>query len=287
MLLLTSTSDKIQVITGQAVNVDVHASYLDLASGTVTAGRTNTKISTATTTDVVASPGASTTRNVKTLHIANVHASSSVTVTLQHTDGTNVIQIESVTLLAGERIAYREGIGTRVVDANGQEKTNPNAAVQVYRLGSDAVNSTTTPANVAGLEAPCAVGTWIFEYFLLMQSALTTTGHRLSVNHDGTVTDFVAQVMWPGGTTAAADTPDQDFVAAGGQLLSGFYARAKSTAGWGTTLGVDTAAAHVLYTITGMLVCSVAGNIELWHGSEVAAESRVKAGSSLRLTRTG
>jgi hypothetical protein len=56
MLLLASTTDKIQVITSAAGQVDVHASWVDLSGTTITAGRTNTRISTATTTDVVGAP---------------------------------------------------------------------------------------------------------------------------------------------------------------------------------------------------------------------------------------
>ena len=286
MLLLVSTSDKINVITtGGPADVNVHCSYVDYDGTNVVPGRKNTAITTATTTDVSGSPSSGQYRNVKTLHIANVDTADSITVEIQHTDGTTAIQLEKVVLLPGERIAYREGIGTRVIDANGAEKVNPSAAVYVKRLGTDQSNSTVTPTNVTGLETACPVGTWIFEYYLIIQSGATTTGHRFSVNHDGTVTSFLAQVLWPGGTTAAADAVDQDFVAAGGQLLSGFYARAKSTAGWGTTLSVDTANADIMYIVQGIMVVSVDGNIELWHGSEVAAASTVKAGSTLRLTK--
>ena len=68
MLLLNSTSDILRLITGAAAStIDVHASYVDLNGTTVTAGRKNTRITTATTTTVVAAPGASTARNVKSL----------------------------------------------------------------------------------------------------------------------------------------------------------------------------------------------------------------------------
>lgn len=293
MLLCIGTTDKIQVITGSAVNVDVHASYMDYdsAGGTVTPGRQNTKISTATTTDVVGAPGSGKTRNVKTLTIANIHASSSVLVTLQHTDGTNVIEIEKITLLAGERILWREGADPRVIDANGIEKTNQAllaGMLTTTRLSADQSNSTTTPTNVAGLETPCAIGTWLFEYFLILQSGATTTGHRLSVNHDGTVTSFDYWIESLTALATAADANvDQDVVTATGGLLQVFGARAKGTAGLSTTLSVDTLNADVLYTIRGIAVVTVAGNLELWHGSEVAAASTVKAGSALRLTKVG
>src|SRR3954471_17433140 len=122
MLLLASTSDKIQVITSAAGQVDVHASWVDLSGTTITAGRTNTRIGTATTTDVVAAPASSTTRNVKQLKVGNNSASVTNTVTIQHTDGTNVIVIEQVTLAPLERIGYEEGTGVRVFDSAGREK---------------------------------------------------------------------------------------------------------------------------------------------------------------------
>jgi hypothetical protein len=122
VIQLTSTSDKIQVITSAAGQVDVHASYVDLASAVVTAGRLNTRIATATTTDVVASPAASTTRNLKNLKIGNNHATVTNTVTIQHTDGSNVIILEQAALAPGERMGYEEGTGIRVFDASGHEK---------------------------------------------------------------------------------------------------------------------------------------------------------------------
>lgn len=154
MILLTSTSDLLQVVTTATGTgtCDVHASYVDLASGSVTASRANTRISTPTTTTVVGSPAASTTRNVKQLNIGNNHASLPNTITLQHTDGTNVVVIEVVTLAAMERMSYAEGIGIRVFDALGREKLQTakapteqstmltdqtTGAVDVYITGSD------------------------------------------------------------------------------------------------------------------------------------------------------
>jgi hypothetical protein len=292
VLLLTSTSDKIQVISGQAVPVDIHASYIDYDGSVVTAGRLNSKPSTAVTTDAVPSPGSGVARNVKRLSVQNIHASSSVDITIQHTDGANVIQLEKVTLLAGEKIAD-VGKGFEVYDANGLIKTPVQTiagSLIVAALGADQSNSTTTPTEVTGLSLPCGVGTWVFEYFLRLQSAAATTGHKLSVNHTGTVTSFMALLQWPTASDAsgtALNAVDQDVVTANAGLMGMFAARAKSTAGWGTTLSVDTLAADVMYTIQGLVVVTVAGDIELWHGSEVAAASTVKAGSSLRLTKTG
>lgn len=114
MILLTSTSDLLRVITSAAVTVDVHASYVDFVSpSTITPQRTNTAITTATTTTVVASPAASTYRTVKALLIRNTHATSQVDTTIVHTDGTTAVNIFKVTLLAGEVLYYDESNGFR------------------------------------------------------------------------------------------------------------------------------------------------------------------------------
>jgi len=101
MILLTSTSDQLQVITSAAVTVDVHSSWVDTLGSNITPGRTNTNISTAATTTVTGSPAGSTERNVKTLHVRNRHASLSTDVTVQHTDGTTIVRLFKTTLYAG------------------------------------------------------------------------------------------------------------------------------------------------------------------------------------------
>jgi len=105
MLLLTSTSDKIQLITGAAgASIDVHTSFVDNAAGVITPDRTNVVgIATATTTDIVGSPAASTQRNVKGIYITNT-SGNSTQITVVHTDGTNVADLFSVLLLQGETV---------------------------------------------------------------------------------------------------------------------------------------------------------------------------------------
>ena len=117
MILLTSTSDKLRLVTGSAGDVRVQASYVDLNGSTVTPGRLNTAISTATTTDIVASPGASTQRNVKYCSIWNDHATDANRVTIQHTDGTTTVDIYTVSLPAQAGLVYVDGQGWTVYGA--------------------------------------------------------------------------------------------------------------------------------------------------------------------------
>lgn len=125
MLLLTSTSDLVRVITGGAADIEVHASWLDNAAGTITPGRTNTaSITTATTTTVVGSPAASTQRNVKHLNIHNNHGSVTTTVTIDHTDGTTTEALLDVTLAPNESVVFDAVGGWTLYDANGLVKAS-------------------------------------------------------------------------------------------------------------------------------------------------------------------
>ena len=121
MLILSSTSDIVRVITAQASQIEVHASYADWNGTTVTPGRTNTIITTATTTTVVASPGSGVQRNVRHLNITNDHASASCTVSVEHFDGTNAVELMSFTLLPGENMIFGEEGRWAHRDANGAE----------------------------------------------------------------------------------------------------------------------------------------------------------------------
>lgn len=119
MLNLVLTTDKLQLVTDAAATVDVHASFADLSGTTVTPGKQNTAITTATTTDIVAAPGASTTRNVKTLHIRNKHATLAVSVTVVFDANGTDYELHKATLLAGEALEYIEGIGFFTLTATG------------------------------------------------------------------------------------------------------------------------------------------------------------------------
>ena len=149
MINLASTSDLIQVVTSHAAQVEVHASWVDLNGTTVTPGRTNTPaITTATTTTTVASPASSTVRNVKHLNITNDHASQSCIVTVEHTDGTTVVEMMSYVLLPGENMILNEDGTWRHRDAQGAEY--PPAGLGSYNGRTIGFMKTGTAADAVG-----------------------------------------------------------------------------------------------------------------------------------------
>jgi hypothetical protein len=156
-------------------------------------------------------------------------------------------------------------------------------------LSSDAAsNSTTTGVEITELQvAGVTPGTYVFQYFLRYQSGATTTGVKFGINHTGTAAVFAATMRYQESTTAAS-TGAASQAAAGGTLHAGASTRTKSTTSpnLGPTASVDSANADMLAVIEGYIIVTAAGDLELWHASEVAAASTVKAGSSLILQRT-
>ncbi len=148
MIILASTSDLIRVVTSHAAQVEVHASFVDLSGTTVTPGRTNTLITTATTATIVASPAASTVRNIKHLNITNDHASQSCIVTVEHSDGTTIIELMSFTLLPGENMILNEEGRWAHRDAQGAEY--PPAGLGAYTGNSISFMKTGTAADTVG-----------------------------------------------------------------------------------------------------------------------------------------
>ena len=127
--------------------------YVDDVSDVMTPDKQNVNITTATTTDIVASP-ASGVRNVKWISIRNAHASTSVVVTLQIDVGGTLYQLMKATLVASEVLACQEGTWTHY-DTNGAPypyTAQPQIDRQVFTAtGSNTWNMPTifTPKKVS------------------------------------------------------------------------------------------------------------------------------------------
>lgn len=165
-----------------------------------------------------------------------------------------------------------------------------SSPIQVISLASDAAsNATTAGVKIAGLDLATLTGTYVFQYFIRYQSSALTTGVKFGVNHTGTTTVFVANMRYAStGGAAATAAATQNGANATGNIHESFSRRVKSTTApnLGPTVSVDTINSDMFVIIEGLMVITVAGNIELWHGSETANSTTVKQGSSLILTKT-
>lgn len=265
MILLTATTDSIEVVTSAAATLNVHASWMDYNGTTVTPGRTNTAITTATTTTVLAAPAASTQRNLKTLNIRNKHASLATDVTVQFNQNATVFELHKATLKAGEALEYIEGVGFFVLALTSKLDAK-------LRVASDVTNATTSFADVTGLTSPVEAGKhYCFESCLYHVENATTTGARFAVNGPtmtamrigiiDTVTESVSASVHAAGATATALDTSPD----------------------GATITGSVAVKPAI--LSGWVNPSAAGTFAVRCQSEVAVASGliVKAGSWLRL----
>lgn len=273
MLLLTSTSDKVQLVSSSTAPLEVHATYVDATSSTSPVpDRDNTEITTATTTDIVGSPAASTWRNVQTLLIRNAHASTSNDVTVRHTDGTTAVDVFKVTLAAGEAIQYLDGVGFQVLTVAGAVKTSQNqgtntigSALSAAVLAADVTNNNGTAntiADVTGLSFPVTSGKkYRFRFKIQYTAAATTTGSRWSINGPGGTMRYSSQYSL---TTTSATFNEG---------LSAHDTPAASNA-------TSAATGANLATIEGFYEASATGTVIARFASEVASSAIVaKAGS--------
>lgn len=148
MIILSSTSDLIRVVTSHAAQIEVHTSWVDLAGSTVTPGRTNTLITTATTTTIVGSPASGAVRNLKHLNITNDHTNQSCIVTVEHSDGTTIIELMAFTLLPGENMVFNEEGRWAHRDAQGAEY--PPSGLVAYNGFAVPFMKSGTAADTAG-----------------------------------------------------------------------------------------------------------------------------------------
>lgn len=121
---------------------------MDTNGTAVTPGRQNTVITTATTTTVVPSPGSGVTRNLKGLYITNDSPGTNCTITVEHTDGTNAVELISFVLLPGENLGYREDGSWVHRDAAGAEY--PPSGLGAYNGRSIPFMKTGTAADTIG-----------------------------------------------------------------------------------------------------------------------------------------
>lgn len=271
MLLLTSTSDKVQVVTTTTAPLEVAATYLDSDTG-ITPDRKLTEITTATTTDVVGSPTGSNKRNVQTLLIRNAHASTSNVVTVRLIDGTTTVDVFSVTLAAGEMIQYLDGVGFQVLASTGAVKTSQNQGANATGgaqssavLAADVTNNNGTAntiADVTGLSFPVTSGKkYRFRFAIQYTAAATATGSRWSISGPGGTMRYSSQYSL---TTTSATFNEG---------LSAHDSPAASNASSAAT-GAN------LATIEGFYEATANGSVIARFASEIASSAIVaKAGS--------
>lgn len=269
MLNLIATTDEIELVTDAVCDVDIHASFVDLESDDdVVPGKQNTNVTTATTTDIVDGHGggAVVCRNVKTLHITNTHATTSVICTVQYDQNGTKFELYKTTLLAGESLEYVEGIGWYVIQTSRREFYN-------RRVTSDYVNATTSPSDVTGLTCPVTSGKhYLFETHLYHFANAATNGPRFGIGGVAMTAMRIQAIITETGSVAAGvvNTNIADVTAV-------------DTAVQATT--DSQATTPVMSIMSGWFQPSASGTLAVraWAETAVAAALTIKTGSWLQV----
>lgn len=207
MLHLAATTDKLRLVTSAAATIDVHMSYADLNTSTrdITHGKQNTAISTATTTDILAAPGANVVRRLKAMTARNKHATVACVVTVTFDQNGTVFELHSEFLPPGSALQYMEGYGF----FRSLNNARPYANVSVADEVANATDTYLTGSAIAiPTSAPIAVGTVFRWRFCMTKTAAGTAQAIWSVRFgtNGTTADTARLTPTQTAQTAAADT---------------------------------------------------------------------------------
>lgn len=159
----------------------------------------------------------------------------------------------------------------------------------VARLASDHAISATTATKVTLGATALVAGTYVFKYSLIVQAATATVSPTYGINFTGTAAVRKMTLIYvdTGGLATGLGTAD-DVGTSAGSMMSGTTVTAFSTTApnMAHNGGVGTINADVFVTIEGIMIVTASGDLELWHGSETATSTTIKAGSSLVVNRT-
>ena len=176
-------------------------------------------------------------------------------------------------------------------DQTGAAGNDPRITMDALDTGEQHdVTASTALTEITALSQTLAAGTYTFKYSVIYRSNQLTNGIRLAVNYSGTNGAFVWWWRWADlSAIASTAVPDQDDVDAAGNVMGVFQSRAESILTRGVTLSVDTIDADMLVIIEGVFVATGAGDLELWHGSELATAAyttSVMIGTSVEIYKT-
>lgn len=156
-------------------------------------------------------------------------------------------------------------------------------------LTSDSADQTSssTPA-VVMTTTGVGAGTWVFRYTLIYQTAATTTGLTIHINHTGTTGQF-ASTWRQTDTSATASTAVGATVntsAAGGVVSGKIESVINTITAAAISAGVVSANTDVMAVMEGLVVVTVSGDLELKIRTEVNTSAvRIMADSCLELMK--
>jgi hypothetical protein len=195
MIILTNTTDTLQVILGQAVATNQMQCYVAFRTTTSSAITPASQLSTTnstTTVNIVSSPGASEQRIIDFISIDNADTAPN-DITVRFNDNGTFYTLFKARLNSGDKLEYQDGKGFKVINSSGAIVTNKSIASQVSSLTTKIIylpNDVTltstllrvTSLNIPTLEfTPIADKEYYYKALVLYDVDATTTGVRFNL----------------------------------------------------------------------------------------------------------
>lgn len=210
MLMLANTTDKLQLVTDAASAIDSVVHWGDYSAGSVTLGRSLTAIASATTTDIVAAPAASTVRKIKAGTWRNKGAGVNNVTVVYDANGTDY-EMHKESLNPGDCLQYNEAVGFFVTRANDLDL--------LYRVidadGTGANNNSAQPwfPSAGGVTVQAAT-LYVFEGLLHISRSAGVTSHTTGMGFGGTATITAFNAIYQCGEGDVATLADDDCISA-------------------------------------------------------------------------
>ncbi len=194
---------------------------------------------------------------------------------------------DNTTFLRGDGTWQTVAAGTEYIFRTATSTVTAGGFTTWQILAADQIASQSNSATIMFSTKSVGAGTWNFAYHLIYQTAATTTGLGISVNHTGASPGhYVAMSRFVStGGAAATGVADQVQSSQTAGIVEGKGERALNTVS-SFTVGVDTASANCYTVYSGILVVTNSGDLQLKVVSEVNGSNvHVKAGSHLILNK--
>lgn len=213
MIFLTSTDDKLVLKTSSTADIDYQINWVDIvAASSATPGSSEDKVNTITSTDIVPAPASSTFRQVKSIFIVNIHASTTNTVSVNKDIlGTEYKLTSDVVLQAGETLTYEDGVGWSINNVLVSTLTND---IHLGYQDWSAISSPSAPTmNTLRVYARSISGRMVPKWTppsgvdTPFQSALYGNNVVMYLPNTGTTAGLNLGAPWAVGTTIAHPAP--------------------------------------------------------------------------------
>lgn len=210
MIPLTTINDGIQIVLAAgtpAASLDCHVSYADAQGQTINLGNKNNPAvggSGAGTYTIVLNPPAGFVRNVKYLSIYNNPGglpNQSVTVNVQHTDGTTAVPIYQESILPGWSLVYQDPFGWTLYNTAGQAVNAPSGRPSVVFNGLECFGHSYLDNPFLGAATNTSAITTLNSNFLFQDvfASLIGLGREMVRNHGVAGAQFLAPGCSQGG----------------------------------------------------------------------------------------